>query len=149
MKSLTLSLIPLSLTLACVFATGAESKDKIEKKNITVITAEGKAGGASEISREAVKECIVSLPTTEAIEPEVVSDSRYLKEIDGDPAKNGWTKPFSAKITVNYMVYKKDLLIVTTPSLEGKEPTMKEIEKRLPQVKEFDSNPADGGTFAG
>ncbi|MDQ3000512.1 MAG: hypothetical protein M3Y08_04535 [Fibrobacterota bacterium] len=139
------------LTLTCGLALGADAKDKDkwEKKHVTVISAQGNADGSSEISREAVRECIVALPTADAIEPEVVSDSRFLKEINGQPNKNEWTKVFTAKLTINYQVYKKDLLIVTTKSVEGRDPTMKEVEKRLPHSKEFVSNPADGDTYAG
>ncbi|MDB5106651.1 MAG: hypothetical protein JWP91_4340 [Fibrobacteres bacterium] len=138
------------LAVACGLALGADPlKDKTERKNITVITAQGTADGSSEISREAVKECIVTLPTVEALEPDVISDSRYLKEVNGDPNKNEWTKVYVAKVTINYQVYKKDLLIVTTKSVEGKEPTMREVEKRLPQSKDFESNPANGDTYAG
>ena len=138
------------LALAIGIAGAAEAaKDKTERKNITLITAQGNADGSTEISREAVKECIVALPAADGLEPEVASDSRFLKEINGDPNKNEWAKVFTAKVTINYQVYKKDLLIVATKSVEGREPTMKEVEKRLPQSKEFLSNPADGDTYAG
>ncbi len=130
-------------------ATRTDRTDRTERKTVTLINAEGKVDGGSEISRESVRECIVSLPAADALEPEVVSDSRFLREINGDPAKNAWTKVYTAKITVNYMVYKKDMLIVTTKSVEGRDPTLKEIEKRLPQTREFASNPAEGDTYAG
>ena len=126
-----------------------EPKEKIERKIVTLINAEGKVDGSTEISREAVKECIVSLPKADGLEPEVVSDSRFLKEIGGDPNKNDWIKIYSAKVTVNYMVYQKDMLIVATKSIEGKDPVFKEVEKRLPKTQEFLSNPADGDTYAG
>jgi hypothetical protein len=138
------------MILAVGLATAAETaRDKVERKTVTLINATGNADGSSEISREAVKECIVSLPSAEAIEPEVTSDSRYLKEINGDPNKNDWVKVYTARLVINYQVYKKDLLIVATKSVEGKEPTIREVEKRLPESKEFASNPADGDTFAG
>lgn len=138
------------LTLCCGMALAADTgKDKTERKNITLITAQGTADGSSEISRESVKECIVTLPTVEALEPDVIADSRYLKEVGADPAKNEWTKIYTAKITINYQVFKKDLLIVATKSVEGKEPTIREVDKRLPMSKDFESNPANGDTFAG
>lgn len=150
MRNGTVSTLALMATLCLTLdANSAESKDKVERKTITLINAEGKADGSTEISREAIKECIVSLPKVEALEPEVVSDSRFLKEIGGDAAKNDWVKIFTAKITVNYMVYHKDMLIVATKSVEGKEPTLRELEKHLPKSQEFLSNPADGDTFAG
>ena len=112
------------LSLCCGLALAAEpGKDKTERKNITVITAQGTADGSSEISRESVRECIVTQPTVEALEPDVISDSRFLKEVGADPAKTEWTKIYTAKITINYQVFKKDLLIVATKSVEGKEPT--------------------------
>ncbi|MBW8887991.1 MAG: hypothetical protein JF616_09570 [Fibrobacteres bacterium] len=142
--------ILLGVTLAVDFAVSAEAThDKVERKTVTLINATGTADGSSEISREAVKECIVALPSAEAIEPEVTSDSRYLKEINGDPNKNDWAKTYTAHLVINYQVYKKDLLIVATKSVEGKEPTMREVEKRLPESKEFVSNPSDGDTYAG
>lgn len=140
----------LGSALACgSIAYGAEAVSKTEKKTVTLINATGVADGRSEISREAVKECILALPAGDALEPEVTSDSRFLKEVNGDPNKNEWTKTYTAKLVINYQVYKKDLLIVATRSVEGKEPTMKEVEKRLPAAKEFASNPADGDTYAG
>jgi hypothetical protein len=140
----------LGMTLAGGHAFAADAAhEKTERKTVTLINATGTADGSSEISREAVKECIVALPSAEAIEPEVTSDSRYLKEINGDPNKNDWVKTYTARLVINYQVYKKDLLIVSTKSVEGKEPTLKEVEKRLPESKEFVSNPSDGDTFAG
>jgi hypothetical protein len=138
------------VALAIAAANAADAaKEKTERKNITVITAQGNADGSTEISREAVKECIVTLPTADALEPDVISDSRFLKEVNGEANKNEWTKIYTAKLTINYQVYKKDLLIVATKSVEGKEPTLRDVEKRLPQSHEFESNPANGDTYAG
>lgn len=140
----------LGIALACAPALAADAAPgKTERKTVTLINATGTADGSSEISREAVKECIVALPSADALEPEVASDSRYLKEINGEAGKNEWVKTYTAKLVINYQVYKKDLLIVATKSVEGKEPTLREVEKRLPAAKEFLSNPADGDTYAG
>jgi hypothetical protein len=147
MHTVALSTLCLALSIGLLHA--ADAKDKTERKTVTVVTATNGADGSSEISRETVKECILSLPSAEGLEPEVVSDSRYLKEINGDPAKNGWMKVYTARLGINYMVARKELLIVTTKSLEGKEPTIKDMEKRLPQSKEFASNPTEGDTYAG
>jgi hypothetical protein len=131
----------MGFTLAAAAAAAADTgPGKVEKKTVTLINATGSADGSSEISREAVKECIVALPPADALEPEVTSDSRYLKEINGEAGKNDWVKTYSAKLIINYQVYKKDLLIVATRSVEGKEPTLREVEKRLPASKEFASN---------
>jgi hypothetical protein len=137
------------LASAAGAAAADAGHDKVEKKTVTLINATGTADGSSEISREAVKECIVALPAADALEPEVTSDSRFLKEINGETGKNDWVKTYTAKLVINYQMYKKDLLIVATKSVEGKEPTLREVEKRLPASKEFASNPADGDTYAG
>jgi hypothetical protein len=139
----------LGIAFACVPAAAADAPAKTERKTVTLINATGTADGSSEISREAVKECIVALPAADALEPEITSDARYLKEINGEANKNEWVKVYTAKLVINYQVFKKDLLIVATKSVEGKEPTLREVEKRLPAAKEFLSNPADGDTYAG
>lgn len=149
MKSIITAFFLAGLVLAGSVLAQGKAEGKHERKTVTLINAEGKVDGGTEISREAVRECIISLPSAEALEPEVVSDSRFLREINGDPNKNAWTKVYTARLVINYMVYKKDMLIVATRSVEGKEPTLKEVDKRLPQSKEFVSNPADGDTFAG
>lgn len=144
------SAVLLFIALACGLAAAAEpAPGKVEKKTVTLINATGVADGSSEITTQPVKECIVALPAAEAVEPEITSDARYLKEINGEANQNGWTKTYAARLVINYQVYKKDLLIVATKSVEGKEPTLREVEKRLPAAKEFVSNPADGDTFAG
>jgi hypothetical protein len=146
-----IAVIP-GLALAWGLALGAEEakepKTRTERKTVTFVNA-GNAQGGTEIAKEKVKECIVALPAADALEPDVTSDSRFLKEINGDPAKNEWVKTYTARLTINYQVYKKDLLIVSTKSVEGMEPTMKDVEKRLPESKEFVSNPDDGDTYAG
>lgn len=149
MKNVTTTL-SLALALALGSARAADPKsEKTERKTVTLINAEGKLDGSTEISRESVRECIISLPSAESLEPDVVSDSRFLREINGDANKNAWTKVYTARVTINYMVYKKDMLIVATKSVEGKEPTMKEVDKRLPQSREFTSNAAEGDLYAG
>ena len=145
----TIAYSSLFLAMACCGITaGQGAKDKTERKTVTVVSGTG-ADGSSEISREAVKECIVSLPSVGALEADVKSESEYLREINGDAAKSEWVKTYTASISINYMVYRKDLLIVTTKSIEGKDPVLKEVEKRLPKSREFVSNPANGDLYAG
>lgn len=148
--SIFVSLFMCAITFSTLNAAPREkSESKSERKTVTLINAESSADGRSEISRETIKECIVSLPKTEALEAQITSDSRFLKEINGEASKNEWVKTINAHITINYIIYRKELLIVATRSIEGKAPEMKEVEKHLPQVKEFSSNAADGDTYAG
>lgn len=139
----------LSLAIGSAFAADPKSTGKTDRKTITVINAEGRADGQTEIKTESVRECIISLPSAESVEADIVSDSRFLREINGDANKNAWTKVYTARIVINYMVYKKDMLIVATRSVEGREPTLKEVDKKLPQTREFVSNAAEGDLYAG
>ncbi|MBN1128153.1 MAG: hypothetical protein JXA71_04170 [Chitinispirillaceae bacterium] len=136
------------LTLA---ASGAYAGNtgKSGDKNITVISAESKVDGKSEISEKLLEECIVSLPTVDELEAEVSSSSGYVKEINGDPNKNEFVKMFSAVIEINYMLHQQSLMIVTTSSVQGQEPVMKVFEKSLARSKRFESNPTEGGHYAG
>ncbi len=143
----------ISLSLGLVAPTfaveGRSEKAKTENKNITVISAESKADGSSDIRKEKLRECIVSLPTANELEADLKSEGIYLHEINGDATKNEFVKTYSARIEINYLVYEKELIIVTTKSIQGQEPVMKEVEKRVKESKEFLSNSSEGDIFAG
>jgi hypothetical protein len=83
------------------------------------------------------------------LEPVVNSSSQYLKEINGDPSKNDFVKTYSAALEINYILYQKVLIVVTTNSVKGQEPVMKVMEKSLTQTKRFESNSSDGDLYAG
>jgi hypothetical protein len=120
-----------------------------EEKTVTVISAEGKFDGRSEISRETVKDCIAALPEVGTLEPEVTSENIFLREVNGDPNKNEWVRVYTAKLDVHYLQTKKEMLVVTTRSVQGQEPVFKELDKSLHQTKSFVSDPASGDLFAG
>ncbi len=148
MQALTKSILALSFGFGLALDS-ATADGTVERKTITVINAESTADGSTQIGHEATKECIVTLPKPESLDPDVSADSKYLKEINGVEGKNDWVRVYSAKITVNYMVNRNDLLIVATKSVEAKDPTMKEVEKHLPRTREFISNSDNGDTFGG
>jgi hypothetical protein len=120
-----------------------------EEKTVTVISAEGKFDGRSEISRETVKDCIAALPDPSTLEPEVTSENIFLREVNGDANKNEWVRVYTAKLDVHYLQTKKEMLVVTTRSVQGQEPVFKEIDKSLHQSRAFVSDPANGDLFAG
>ena len=128
---------------------GKTADTETQNKNITVIKAHSSADGKSDIREQVLEECIVSLPGTDALEAVVQSAPKYLKEINGDPAKNDFMKTFSASIEINYMVYQKVLFIVATSSVTGMEPTMKVMEKQIRHSIQFLSNASNGDIFAG
>jgi hypothetical protein len=147
MKKYVLLITALSLTAAAAF--GGDPITNAANKNITVVSAESKVDGKSEVSEKLLEECIVSLPGVDELEAEVTSSSAYVKEINGDPNKNEFVKMYSAVIEINYMLHQQSLYIVTTSSVQGQEPVMKTFEKSLARSKRFESNPTEGGNYAG
>ncbi len=127
----------------------AGAKDGATEKNFTVITAGSQADGSSEVTRETTMDCLLNLPDPAALEASITSQSVYLKGINGETGKDGWTKVYSARLELNYLEYQKALLIVTQRSVQGQPPVLKEVEKTLKQSKVFESNPAEGDLYAG
>lgn len=138
------------LILLCTMIGFAQDngKSSTENKNITIIHGTSLADGKSDVSERILEECITSLPKSSDLEPVVGSSSQYLKEINGDPAKNEFVQTYSATLDINYMLYQKVLVIVATSSVQGQEPVMKVMEKNLKQTKHFESNSANGDLFA-
>jgi hypothetical protein len=120
-----------------------------ENKNVTIIQGTSAADGKSEVGERILEECIVSLPRVDVLAPVVTSESAFRKEINGDPAKNDFLQTYTATVDVNYMLYQKVLVVVTTNSVNGQEPVMKVMEKNLKQTKRIVSDPSGGDVFAG
>lgn len=138
----------IAVALVCG-AASAQTTTVNENKRVTRISAQSTADGKSQITERPLEECIVSLPSASELAPDVKAGSEYLKEIGGDPAKNGHTKVYSAAVTVSYKVRQKFLLIVTTSSIEGKDPVIQEQERTTMLSKTFASDPGEGDIFAG
>ncbi len=117
-------------------------------KDITVISGTSTADGESTVRKEVLEECIRSLPQVSELEAQVSSESRYLKAINGDLNKNEFRKTYTAQIEINYILFQKVLIIITTNSIQGQEPITKIVEKRLKQSKSFESNSSEGDIFA-
>ena len=139
----------LPLLLLAVLVPAAFSEEKNDSKNITIIRGQSTADGSSQVTERLLEECIGSLPDPASLEPIVNSQSQYLKEINGDPAKNDFVKTYTATLEINYIVKQKALIVVTTNSVQGQEPVMKVLEKTLTRSKKFTSNDGDGDLFAG
>ena len=120
-----------------------------ETKNVTVIAAQTSADGSSEVRRELVKDCILSLPNPDEIAPQMSSEAVYLKEVNGEAGRDEWAKSYTAKLEINYLTIEKELLIITTRSVQSQEPIIKEVEKELRHSQIFTSDPSEGATFAG
>ncbi|MGD9200930.1 MAG: hypothetical protein PVI26_05165 [Chitinispirillia bacterium] len=124
-------------------------EEKNTNKNVTVITGTSTADGKSTVSKEILEECIESLPDASTLEAQITSKSEYLKGINGDINKNEFVITYTADIEINYMLYQKVLLIITTNSIQGKEPLTQIIEKRQKMSKHFASNSSQGDIYAG
>ncbi|MDO5576323.1 MAG: hypothetical protein Q4F84_04535 [Fibrobacter sp.] len=146
MKKLINTAILLSVVACGAYAQGNTVK---EEKDITIIHGQSVADGKSEVSERILEECIVSLPKADQLEPQIHASSVFLKEINGDPAYNDFVKTYSASLEINYMLYQKVLIVVTTSSIKGQEPVMKVMEKSLKQSKKFVSSSSDGDIYAG
>lgn len=146
MKTIITAIVSIIVPLSLVAQT---KEGTTENKNITIIHGESTADGKSEMREKILEECIVSLPNVDALSAEVSSQSTFVKEINGDPAKNDFVKAYTASIEVNYMLYQKVLIVVTTNSINGQEPVMKVMEKNTKQTKRFESVAAEGDLYGG
>jgi hypothetical protein len=149
MKKITVIVgLALVLLIGTAMQTSAGT-GKDGNKNITLISAQSAADSKSQVRKELLEECIVSLPKTDQLEAEVVAETGFLKEINGEKGNNQHTKTYNAFIEINYLVRQKELIIITTSSVQGQEPVTKVYERNIRQSMRFDSDPGLGDLFAG
>ena len=67
----------------------------------------------------------------------------------GDDKKKDHVKTYQATIEINYMLYQKELIIITTNSVESTKPVLEEKTRRIKKSKTFKSKPENGDIFAG
>jgi hypothetical protein len=145
MNKKVLTLIVMT-TISLSTIAGPNERDT---KNVTVIQGTSSADGRSQVAERLLEECIESLPNPETMEPIISSESKFLKEINGDASKSDFMKTYTATLEINYIIRQKALIVVTTSSVQGQEPVMKVLDKTLTQSKQFTSNASDGDLFAG
>ena len=122
---------------------------KTENKNVTVIEGQSSADGSSEVHREIIEDCIRSLPRADRLQPQITSQPVYLQEINGEAGHNGWVKSYTARLDVNYLSSEKEMIVITTRSVQAQPPVIKNVSKILQHTETFTSDPSEGGTFAG
>ncbi|MBD3317272.1 MAG: hypothetical protein GF344_15910 [Chitinivibrionales bacterium] len=130
-------------------AWGAEEEDRIQDKNVTIISAKSTADGKSQVHKEIVEECIVSIPDASDLAATTNAHTRYLKDINGEAGDDRYVKTYTAAVTINYLIRQKELLIITTNSVAGREPVIKEVERTVKKSETIVSDPEDGDLFAG
>lgn len=141
-----------TLVIASLFlllCAGTASTDETTRKITTLVSGGSLADGRSQIEKDVIEECIVSLPSEGDLEAIVDVRSKYMKSIGGDPSANRSVRTFTATVTVPFLVRQKQLVIVTTSSVEKSEPVIKEVTGRFDSAVEFSSNPENGDAFAG
>lgn len=127
----------------------AAPADEIERKITTVVAGGTLADGSSQIDKQVIEECVASLPKAGDLQPVVDAKSKYMRSINGDTAANGSVRTYAASVTVPYVVKQRQLVIVTTSSVEKSEPVLQEVEGRFDRSVHFTSNPENGDAFAG
>jgi hypothetical protein len=141
--------LPTALLLSAAMAVGAAEAVKTENKNVTFVAASSTSDGSSEITREKVQDCITSLPDPEKVEALVSSEALFVQGVNGATGRNEWIKSYSARLDITYMTHEKDLIIVTTRSVQGQPPVFREVDKSLRHTQTFLSNPTEGDTYGG
>jgi hypothetical protein len=107
------------------------------------------ADGGSEITREKVQHCIATLPDPDKLEALVSSEAVYARELNGESGRDEWIKSYTARLDISYLTREKDLIIVTTRSVQGQPPAFREVEKTLWHTQSFLSNDTEGDAYAG
>jgi hypothetical protein len=143
------SAITFALLAVAAHAAPGDGVTRTENKNITVVTAETSADGSSTIAREKIQDCILALPDPDKLEALVFSEALFVQGLNGEKGRNEWIKSYSARLDVAYLTREKDLVIVTTRSVQGQPPVFREVEKTLRHTETFVSNAAEGDAFAG
>ncbi len=146
-KYLTWLTFPILISLFTIILYADDTKT--ENKDITIISAQSTSDGKSEVRKELLEECIFSLPDVNTLEAVVTSESKYLHNVNGDASKSGYFKVYFATVEANYLMYQKELIIITTSSIKGQKPVMKEVDKKIRLSKTFSSNKSNGDLFAG
>lgn len=138
------------LALAALFPAPSNAQGtKTENKNVTVVAGTSTADGSSEISREKVQDCIAALPDPDKLEAIVSSEAVFVQGLNGVAGRNEWIKSHTARLDITYLTREKDLIIVTTRSLQGQPPVFREVEKTLRHTQTFLSNDTEGDAYAG
>ena len=142
MRYMSLILISVSLLASWTLA------QTNEEKNVTIITTQSSADGKSQIAKELLEECIVKLPNVKSLEALIETESKFLRDINGKKNDNRHLKVFSATISINYLVRQKEMIIITTNSVTGQEPVVKEVERTVPKSVTIQSDPDEGDLYA-
>ncbi len=145
---ITINYIILILILGHAILIYAQDEKNVTK-DVTIISAQSTSDGKSEVRKEILEECILTLPNVKTLEATVTSESKYLNKINGNPKMNEYKKIYTATIEIGYLLYQKELIIITTSTIKGQKPVLKEVDRKVRQIKMFTSDPNNGDIFSG
>lgn len=120
-----------------------------DAKNVTIVKTTSSADGSVEVSRELLVDCIQSLPKLSELKAQTTARVEFLREINGEKEKNEQLRVWSARIEITYPVYQKEMVVVSQRSVQGKEPLVKDVEKRSHRTHVIEADPSHGDIFAG
>ncbi len=137
-------LLLFALTLGVSAAAAAR-----DGKVITVVDAAGRGVGTSQIEADIISECISMLPSEAELAPVVEAKSVFLKNIGGDIERNESVRTYHATIDLSYVIYQRQLVVVTMNTVEKSDPLIKEVDRRFEREMHFESNPENGDQWSG
>jgi hypothetical protein len=135
--------------LFCVSQGFCEDKAATINKNVTVISAQTSADGASQVSKELLDECIVSLPKAADIEPFVDAKVLYVRDVNGKKDSNKYVNTFVAHVEIHYLMRQREMIIITSNSVPSQSPVIKEVTRMVPRCDTVYSAAQEGDVFAG
>jgi len=140
----------LILALTLIVAAGSAGPGQASDPKIATVVAVGSnTDGSSQIKTEVIAECIQYLPSVADLQPVVDARPRFLKAIGGNIDRNESVRTYSASIELTYVVRRKQLVVVTTSSVERSEPVLQEVEGRFDKSIRFESDQNNGDQYYG
>jgi hypothetical protein len=138
------------LALALILAAGSAGTAHASDPTVaTIVGVSSNADGSSQIKSEVIAECIQYLPDVADLQPVVDTRPMFLKAIGGDVDRNESVRTYSASIELTYVIKRKQIVIVTTNSVERSEPVIQEVEGRFDESMRFESDSNNGDQYYG
>jgi hypothetical protein len=140
--------------LFCVFQgfsedKAADAKTTTVNKNVTIISAQTSADGASQVSKELLDECIVLLPKAAELEPFVDAKVLYVRDINGKKDNNKYVNTFVARVEIHYLMRQREMIIITSNAVPSQAPVIKEVTRTVPRCDTVYSAIQEGDVFSG
>lgn len=127
----------------------AEGKTTTVNKNITIISTQPSADGATRVAKELLDECIVSLPKTGEVEPFVDAKVLYVHDVNGKKGNDTYINSFVGRVEIHYLMRQREMIIITSNSVPSQSPVFKEVTRTVPRCDTVFSASQEGDVFTG